>query len=320
MNFKMVKVEEQLKVKNSLKNVWNTSTIFHQQFSKFQNSSDRFAPRFFQYLLFIFPLFFIFSCSAKATPPPLSTDTSGYQLIQTVPIQARWMTADKLQQLYVVTAQNEVIKYSPKGVELFRFSNNMLGDLVHIDVTNPFSILLYYPDFLTVYTLDRTLNKTGEFNFLDLNLIDVEAVATSNDNNVWLYDVLAYRIKKINRKGEVLTESDNLNNQFPEALRPNFILERENWLYVNDPKLGVLVFDNYGQYAKTLDIKNLENFQVMDNRLIFREKQQLKSFHLKALNTQIIDLPKGISEEEQLVIQKSRLFVLKKDSVDIYEY
>ena len=113
--------------------------------------------------------FFITSCSAKITPTE-TTDSSAYDLLKEIEIEARLITTDKLQQLYVVTVDNDVIKFSPQGKELFRFTNNTLGELTHIDVTNPFSVLLYYPDYLTVYTLDRTLNKTGEFNFLELNL------------------------------------------------------------------------------------------------------------------------------------------------------
>ena len=269
---------------------------------------------------FLFILsFFFFSCSAKTSPPP--TDTSGYKLIKKIEVKSKWIATDKLQQLYVITIDNEVIKYSPEGKELFRFSNNTLGDLTHIDITNPFSVLLYYPEFLTIYTLDRTLNKTGEFSLLDLNLTDVETVGMSNDNNVWLYDFVFYRIKKINRNGEVLRESIiNLSNEFESPLQPNFILERENWLYVNDPNLGILVFDIYAQYKKTINIKGLTYFQIIDNQLIYKEKEQLKSFHLKSLSTQIIDLPEGVSVENQIAIQKSKLFVRKKDGVEVYGF
>ncbi len=273
-----------------------------------------------RYSFFIILLFSIFpSCSAKTSSP--AADTSGYKLIKKIDIQAKWIATDKLQQLYVITTDNEVIKYSPEGKELFRFSNNMLGDLTHIDITNPFSVLLYYSEFLTVYTLDRTLNKTGEFSLLDLNLTDVETVGMSNDNNVWLYDFVFYRIKKINRNGEVLRESIiNLRNEFESALQPNFILERDNWLYVNDPNLGILVFDIYAQYQKTIDIKGLSYIQIIDNQLIYKEKDQLKSFNLKSLSTKIIDLPEGVSLENQIAIQKSKLFVRKKDGVEVYSF
>lgn len=273
---------------------------------------------FSKFIHLLICLLFFSSCSAKTFPT--SEDTSAYQLIKEIETDARFIAADKLQQLYIVNTKNEVIKYSPTGKELFRFSNNTLGDLTHIDVTNPFSILLFYPDFLTVYTLDRTLNKTGEYNLFDLNLTDVQAVAMSNDNNVWLYDDVFYRIKKINRNGDVLRESLDLSNQFAELLRPNFILERDNWLYINDPNVGVLVFDVYGQYSKTLEFKNLETFQIMDKLLIFEEGINLKSFHLQSLTIKIIDLPEGISVEDQMIIQKSKLFIKKEKSVEIYEY
>jgi len=273
------------------------------------------------FFILLFSFFFLLSCSAKTAPPVTNTDTSAYELIKEINIQAKWMATDKLQQLYLITIENEIIKYSPEGKELFRFCNNTLGDLTHIDITNPFSVLLYYPDFLTVYTLDRTLNKTGEFNLLDLNLTDVVTIGMSNDNNVWLYDFVFHRIKKINRNGEVLRESIiNLSNEFESPLLPNFILERENWLYVNDPNLGILVFDIYAQYQKTIDIKNLTYFQIIDNQLIYKEKEKLKSFHLKSLATQIIDLPKGVSLENQIAIQKSKLFVRKKDGVEVYSF
>ena len=258
------------------------------------------------------------SCAAKIAPPPPPTDTSGYQLIQKITVDAQLMATDKLGQLYISTTKNEVIKYSPEGKELFRFSNNTLGELTHIDVTNPFNILLYYPEYLMVYTLDRTLSKTGEFNLLDLNMTNVEAVAMSNDNNVWLYDIVSYQLKKINRKGDILKESENLSNHFEKPLSPNFILERENGLYVNDPDLGILIFNTFGQYVKTLDFKGLTSFQVFDNQLIFKEKNQLKVFHLQSLATSIINLPDGVTLDNDVVIQKNRLFVMKGNGVEIF--
>ncbi len=272
--------------------------------------------------LLILLFFFCSSCSAQNTSPITTTenDTSAYNLITEIGVEAKLIATDKLQQLYIVTEKNEVIKYNPEGKELFRFSNNTLGDLTHIDATNPFSVLLYYPDYMTVYTLGRTLNQTGEFNLFDLNLTDVQAVGMANDNNLWLYDDVFYKIKKINRKGDILRQSENLQNQLDKLIEPNFIVERENLLYVNDPKLGVLVFDIYGQYVKTLDIKNLISFQIMGEQLIYQEENQLKSFHLKSLVSKIIDLPAGISNEHQVQIQKSNLFVMKKKSLLIYKY
>jgi hypothetical protein len=261
-------------------------------------------------------LLFSYSCTSQT---PVSVDSS-YTLLHTISLKAKAFTTDKLSQVYLVTEQNEVIKFDPDGKELFRFSNNTLGNLEHIDVTDPFNVLLYYPDYLAVLTLDRTLNITLEYDLTNLNLLEVKAIGMSNDNNVWLYDEVIFKLRKVDRKGQVVLESDELNMVLYYTPEPNFILERANTVYVNNPETGILVFDIYGRYIKTLDFKGLEDFQVFNNQLIFRKNEKLMSFHLQPLVLQTITLPPDTKKEDKIRIQKNKLFVKKKDRLLIYEF
>ena len=267
--------------------------------------------------LLISALLFCYSCTTLATG---IVDSSSYHLIKTIDQKAKAFTTDKLGQLYLVTEKNEVIKYDPNGVEMFRFNNNRLGNLQHIDATDPFNVLLYYSDYLTVITLDRTLNQTLDFDLINLNLLEVKAVGMSNDNNVWLYDEVTFKLRKVDRKGQVLIESDQLNMRLFYTPNPNFILERENTVYVNNPETGILVFDIYGKYIKTLDFKGLDDFQVFNKQLIFREGEKLQSFYLQPLVLQTLELPSGTEKEDKIRIQKNRLFVKKADQVMIYKF
>jgi len=89
---------------------------------------------------------------------------------------------------------------------------------------------------------------------------------------------------------------------------------------LNDPTLGVLIFDTYGQYLKTVDVKGLLRFQVLDNQLVYRRDNSLEAFHLQALRTQVIELPESIRLEDQISIQREHLFVKKEKVVEIYKY
>ena len=267
-------------------------------------------------LFFVCLLLLSCSCAGQTN----SAIDSSYTLLDTISIKAKFFTTDKLSQIYAVTEQNEVIKYDSNGGELFRFNNNTLGNLKHIDATDPFNVLLYYPNYMTAIILDRTLNKTIEYNFANLNLIEIKAIGVSNDNNVWLYDELSFKLKKIDRRGQVLMESDDLNMVLFYALRPNFILERDNFVYVNNPETGILVFDNFAKYIRTLDFKGLDEFQVVNKQLIFRKNEKLMSFHLQPLILQNIELPAGISKEDKIRIQKNKLFVNKQDRLLIYVF
>ncbi len=232
-----------------------------------------------------------------------------------IPIHAKWMATDKLQQLYVVTTANEVIKYLANGQEQYRFSNNILGALTHLDATDPFNLLLYYFDYQTVVLLDRTLNKTAEYKLTNAGFAQVRTVGTSNDGAIWVYDEAAFRLYKIDRQAKILHESPDLSLLLGQAPQPTQLLARDNWVYMSDPQLGILVFDNFGQYAKTLDIKGVSQFQIIDNRLVFREGAQLQIADLQSFQYGTMALPEAAVNAAQVLVHKNRLYI--RDQVGI---
>lgn len=245
---------------------------------------------------------------------------SSFTLSYSIPVKAKSFTTDKLRQVYIITEDNQLVKYDANGKKLFDYNNNTLGELVHIDVTDPFNILLYYPDFTTIITLSRTLNLTGEYNLLDLDVVTVRVVGMSNDNNIWLYDDIASKLKKIDRQGKLLEESGDLSMQVTRLIQANFILERENWVYLNDPEIGIFVFDLYGRFTKIIDIKGLDSFQVIDNQLFFSQEGKLFVFHLQSLLTTEITLPQAAKKKELIRLQKNMLYFKEADHIHAYSF
>ncbi len=242
-----------------------------------------------------------------------------YSLLHTLEITSPVFTTDQLRNVYTVTNTNEVVKYTPTGQIQFRYNNNTLGNLTFIDATDPFNLLLFYPDFRRVILLDRTLSETGAFDLFDLDVIDVQAVGISSDNNLWLYDDIRFILKKIDRNGKVIEESNNINLVLGKTLAPNFILERSNILYVNDPEVGILLFDLFGNYTKTVDVKGLTQFQVIDEQLIYWQDGQIHVFNLKSLQTRSMDLGLPLDSEQLVRIEKDRLYVRTGPSLKIFE-
>jgi hypothetical protein len=50
-------------------------------------------------------------------------------------------------------------------------------------------------------------------------------------------------------------------------------VEYNNKVYLNDPINGVLVFDVYGTYLKTIPIYHLNTFQVKENYMLYVNKE-----------------------------------------------
>ena len=220
-------------------------------------------------------------------------------------------TTDNLGNIYTLTIDNQVVKYSPEGVEQFRYPNRTLGEASLLDATNPFHLLLFFPDYQTVLTLDRTLSVTGQFNLLQLGFQGAKAVGTSSDGLLWVYDETSFLLKKITADGTVIAQSGDLSLAIGQPLHPVFLVEREQWVLMADPNVGVLVFDAFGQYHKIIPISGIAEFQVMDDQLVYFREGQLWSFHLTALLERPFSLTFELGQAAKLQVANGVLYVLE---------
>lgn len=235
-------------------------------------------------------------------------------------IRAQNFTTDNLQNIYVITPENEVVKFTPDGQEVFRYPNKTLGQVAFLDATNPFNLLLFLPEYQNVLMLDRTLNLIAQFNLFRFGLFQVNAVGMASDGHLWAYDETTFRLEKITSDGTVMVESGDLSLALGQTIQPNFLIEREQQVFLNDPNIGVLMFDVFGQYLKTIDIKGLSEFQIMDDQLIYCREGKLRSFHLSALLDRGLSTPVQLPQSCKVRLGKQKLFVLEADTLKVYPF
>lgn len=236
----------------------------------------------------------------------------------TISQQAKYVTTDKLGQIYLVNTADELVKYSTDGKELFQYFDRTLGEITYIDATNPFQVAVFFEDFQTIVWLDRTLNPMSTINLSDFGYFQINTLAISSDNHLWIYDNTTFQLKKIDNQGNILIESTELNN-LVDNLNPSFLLEKNNRLYLNNPEYGILVFDNFGQYLQTIPITDLSTFRILNNQLFYQKDTTFYGFHFQTLNNEPIDLPFEIKKEEIVLIQKNYWFLVKEEEVMVIE-
>ena len=235
-----------------------------------------------------------------------------------IPQSSKYVTTDKLNQIYLVTPSDELIKYSAEGQELFRFHDRTLGEITYLDATNPFQVLVFFEDFQTIVWLDRTLNPISTVNLSNFDFFQISTLAVSSDNYLWIYDNTTFQLKKINNQGQTLVESNELNVLI-DNLNPNFLIEKNNRIYLNNPETGILVFDNFGQFLQTIPITNLSNFQIINNQLFYQKDNTFHIFHFQTLDKKSLDLPFEIGEDETVFTQKNYWFLVKEKEVCIFK-
>jgi hypothetical protein len=225
------------------------------------------------------------------------------------------MTTDPLQQVYVVDDKNSVYKYSPAGQLLFQYNDNRLGRLGAIDASNPFNVLLYYPDYQVAVTLDRTLNKTGAFQLFQLGTVNPVAVTLSMDNHLWLFDEISSQLRKIGHEGAELARSDNLSLLLGARPNPVQISAHGNYIYAADPNLGILVFDLFGQYDRLIPLSGVDQCQAFDYFLLCRRGDLFELIDTRTMQNKGVAMP---ARGKALRVERGLWFVLMEDGVGVF--
>jgi hypothetical protein len=219
-----------------------------------------------------------------------SLAATSFSLINTYQTKANNIAIDNFGSFYAAS-NNSVMKFSSDGKFLFRYEEFKYGKIGMVDVNNPMKLLVFYPDFMTVMTMDRFLAPINTYNFFDLGYQNISAVASSNDGRIWFYDNIEFKLKKIDEGGRVFRESQALNVVLEQAPNPNFMMERDNKVYMNDPNIGILVFDIFGSYEKTIPLKGLSKFQVLQDQIIYFDNHHLNAYNSFTLELKSLSLP-----------------------------
>ena len=190
-------------------------------------------------------------------------------LIQTLYGDIKDFSTDNLGNIYLLTATNQIKKVNEKGDSVAVYNDvRRYGKISAVDATNPLKILVYYKDFSTIVVLDRLLNAQAVVDLRKQNILQVTAVTSSYDNNIWVYDELDSKIKKISDNGAVLLESTDFRQVFDSVPSPSAMYDRDGLLYLYDQRKGLMVFDYYGGIKNKYQLLHLSDLQVIDKNTI----------------------------------------------------
>ncbi len=243
--------------------------------------------------------------------------TTAYTLLSKIPSEGGSFTTDNLQNVYVYRG-NSIKKYDARGNMLFNYSDKNYGAISYVDANDPLKLLVFFKDFPEVVLLDNTLSVNGNpFNPADAGFPLTTLACTSHENGVWLYDAQNFQLVRMDVNLNITQKTSNLAQALEIPLNPNFLMEYNNLVYMNDSVQGILVFDSYGTYYKTIPITGLTSFEVRGDDLFYVKKNKVYSFHLKTIMEDATRAPDTLAGEVR--IEKNLLFEKYRDSVRVYD-
>ncbi len=267
-------------------------------------------------ILLLFSIFFLFQ-SATANDSTLHLTT-----FKTLSGNFNNIEIDNLGNIYLVTTSNQIIKLNDKYDSVASFNDTKhFGNISLIDVSNPLKILVYYKDFSTIVVLDRFFNVINTVDLRKKNLSEVNIIASSYDNNIWLFDEVAYKLKKIDDFGTVLQETVDLRMlfDFDKYVPMSYLKDIDRKLFLYNQQLGLIVLDYYGALKNKYSIPGLSSTHFHQQEFIGVDaKKNISTYDLKLLKTNKLKTNIKTSYFTKLIYSSSRLYALTTNSLIIY--
>jgi hypothetical protein len=181
-------------------------------------------------------------------------------------------TIDEVGNIYLVINGSQLKKLNKNGDSIAVYNDTRKYGSIHsIDASNPFKTLVYFKNASTIVILDRLLAVVQVIDLRKSNIPGANAIRLSYDNNIWVFDELESKIKKIDDNGKLIFESVDLRNVFAEAPSFEKIFDNSNALVLYDPQQGWFFFDHYTGFLKKHAFPGWKDAWFSYNMMVGRE-------------------------------------------------
>ena len=229
-------------------------------------------------------------------------------------------TTDEIGNVYTLQG-DEVALYDAKGKRLLRNSLKTFGSITAIDAFSSLKPMIFSGRQGMLALLDNTLAIQGDP--IDLNrngFPQVTLACMSVQNSFWFFDERLLQLTRVDNQLRPLSATGRLDQLLGFSPRPVFMQEFDSWLYVLDPEQGVLVFDIFGGYAKTIPIIGAVSLEVRDGHILYMKDGVLHSYNVKTFDISMPVTWLATSKEKGLRdarIERGLLYALYPDRIVI---
>jgi len=116
-------------------------------------------------------------------------------------------------------------------------------------------------------------------------------------------------------------ESDRKGTNIQSVLQNNdlpvYMLEQNDEIFVSAPKSGVLIFDKFGTYKKTIPLYQLNKFQVVGDKFIYLNNNKIFSYST-INNADSLSIPENL-KIKSASIYKNKIVVSNSNEIYVYE-
>lgn len=263
--------------------------------------------------------FFFLLTLATSFNKASAQDDSLFRFLKKIEFPISSFTVDNLGELYIINTDNQLKKYNEKGDSIGVFNQvTKYGNLSYVEAKNPWKAILFYKDYSIIVLLDKYLNVLTSINLRKKNIFQVEAVTTSYDNNIWLYDEQENKLKKIDDQGNTIFESVDFRLIFDSVPTPKKIIDVDGFVYLYDPEKGLYIFDYYGSFKSKLTFLHWTDLAIIDKQIYGFDKEHLYRYTPPLPDIKEYLLSPELQNNNSIKVNNHKIYVLKNQQLQIF--
>lgn len=273
-----------------------------------------------QLLIYAFLLIY---CALSAQPQ------YSFQLLAKASYAGHDIAMDDMGNIFVADGA-KLTKLDAQAHYLARFYPPFQGAISSIDVDNPRRLLLWYQKYGYMVFLDQHLAMQNavdpaEASYTDtpldmesLGKYDVLLACLDSYKGFWTYNSQMQDLCWYESENELSFCADTPIEV--EGMTANSVLMSDDYLYLNFPEKGIVVFDADAHFVKLLPLKGIQRFYVYQQVLYYVNDNSLISVQVdtEEMNYHLLPIQSFVAWAMQMETQPMRIAFLLQDGVSVY--
>lgn len=182
------------------------------------------------------------------------------------------LSLDRLNQLYMVTKDDHHLLKLNEDMSLNQsLASPFLSPFIHLDVSDPMKILIFYPEYSSVQILDESLGLLSDDYYSDFNnessicYFSTAQFCYFANNRIHLKNIQDLKV----RSGEPIYYTKNTKYKI------NQIRSDAQWIYLLIPGSGIWIYNNFLIEEYKLTDEEITQMDVLNGHLYFVKSNQI---------------------------------------------
>jgi hypothetical protein len=249
-----------------------------------------------------------------------SGSRGGFEIIYSGHAPSVQYYSDQLENIYFVDG-HKIIKIETSTGAVMEYGSLSAGVISSVDVSNPLQLLVFYRDFNQILFLNNKLARLhSPVNLTNLGVEQAVLVSSSGSGGIWVFSDRDNRLVYFDQHFRNSNQSRNIGSITGSNIKPVYMIEAQNQLYLHVPGKGILVFDRFASWLTTVPYEGPERFQVLGGRIVYFLDGELFSMDIKTHEKVGQNLPPGFKIDNAQLQPPGNLYIISDKKIILFRY